>query len=185
MSSSLVLPAVAKAPFRPRRIDHIVLRAKDTQRMLNFYVGVLGAKPHTLANGDSSVGRLGGALTHLRIGTSLIDLQSYDVPMGRKIHAGGFGLAEDEPIPAFDTHNGTLDHFAINMDPFEPKAVVEYLNDQGHPPFAEGIRYGADGDGYSIYLKDPENNVVELKCGSPLKDPENNEVELKCGSPLE
>lgn len=168
MSTSLVLPSLAKAPFRPRQIDHIVLRAKDTQKMLNFYVGVLGAEPHELANGDSSVGRLGGALTHLRIGTSLIDLQSYSAPMGRKIHAGGFGLAEGDAIPTFDTHNGTLDHFAINMDPYKPKEVVTYLTEQGHAPFAEGIRYGADGDGYSIYLKDPENNVVELKCGAPL-----------------
>jgi hypothetical protein len=30
----------------------------------------------------------------------------------------------------------------------------------------EGQRYGADGDGYSIYLKDPEGTVVELKSGN-------------------
>ena len=29
-----------------------------------------------------------------------------------------------------------------------------------------GQRYGADGDGYSIYLKDPEGTVVELKSGN-------------------
>ena len=35
----------------------------------------------------------------------------------------------------------------------------------GHA-YAQGQRYGADGDGYSIYLKDPEGTVVELKSGN-------------------
>ena len=30
----------------------------------------------------------------------------------------------------------------------------------------QGRRYGADGDGYSIYLTDPEGTVVELKSGN-------------------
>ena len=142
------------------------LRAKNLQNMLDFYIGVLGAEPHELPNGGSTVGRFGGALSHLKIGSSLIDLQSYNSPIGRNIHAGGSGLAEDEPIPTFDTHNGTLDHFAINMEPYDPKAVASYLKEQGYPAFAEvDGRYGADGDGYSIYLKDPEGNVVELKMG--------------------
>ena len=33
-------------------------------------------------------------------------------------------------------------------------------------PYAQGQRYGADGDGYSIYLTDPEGTVVELKSGN-------------------
>ena len=133
--------------------------------MLNFYVGVLGAEPHELPNGSSSVGRFDNSLSHLKIGTSLIDLQCYGAPMGRKIHAGGFGLADDAPLPTLDNDNGTLDHFAINVAPYDPKEVVAYLKEKGYPPFAEGNRYGADGDGYSIYLKDPEGNVVELKMG--------------------
>ena len=32
--------------------------------------------------------------------------------------------------------------------------------------YAQGQRYGADGDGYSIYLTDPEGTVVELKSGN-------------------
>ncbi len=36
----------------------------------------------------------------------------------------------------------------------------------GHAPYAQGRRYGADGDGYSIYLTDPEGTVVELKSGN-------------------
>jgi glyoxylase I family protein len=111
-------------------------------------------------------------LTHLSIGTSLIDLQSYDSPIGRKLHAGGAGLADDAPLPTLDNENGTLDHFAINVEPYDPDKVRAYLKEKGFPPFAEGERYGADGDGYSMYLRDPERNVVELKCGSPSYDKE-------------
>ena len=46
-----------------------------------------------------------------------------------------------------------------------PEAVTEYLTAAGHAPYAQGQRYGADGDGYSIYLTDPEGTVVELKSG--------------------
>eukprot|EP00931_Biecheleriopsis_adriatica_P118976 TRINITY_DN94269_c0_g1_i1.p1 TRINITY_DN94269_c0_g1~~TRINITY_DN94269_c0_g1_i1.p1 ORF type:complete len:240 (+),score=24.15 TRINITY_DN94269_c0_g1_i1:59-778(+) len=150
-----------KPPISYRRIDHIVLRCKDVQKMLDFYVGVLGAE-------SEWVGRMGGCLTHLRIGSSLIDLQAYCSPVGWKLHAGGSGLPQDAPIPPCDPEAGTLDHFAINVDPYDPVAVREYLTSLGHPPFAEGVRYGADGEGYSMYLRDPENNVVELKCGATL-----------------
>ena len=44
--------------------------------------------------------------------------------------------------------------------------MTEYLTAAGHAPYAQGQRYGADGDGYSIYLKDPEGTVVELKSGN-------------------
>lgn len=115
---------------------------------------------------------MSGCLTHLSIGTSLIDLQSYDAPIGRKLHAGGAGLADDAPLPTLDNENGTLDHFAINVEPYDPDKVRAYLKGKSFPPFAEGERYGADGDGYSMYLRDPERNVVELKCGSPSYDKE-------------
>ncbi len=44
--------------------------------------------------------------------------------------------------------------------------MTAYLTEKGHAPYAQGQRYGADGDGYSIYLKDPEGTVVELKSGN-------------------
>ena len=55
---------------------------------------------------------------------------------------------------------------AINLAPYDPEAVTEYLTAAGHAPYAQGRRYGADGDGYSIYLTDPEGTVVELKSGN-------------------
>ena len=114
-----------------------------------------------------------GALTHLAMGTSLIDIQSYefDESMGRKLHGGGSGLSADKPLPSLDVDNGTLDHFAINVAPYDPVVVKQYLTDQGYPPFAEGERFGADGNGYSLYLHDPDGNAVELKGGTPLPPP--------------
>jgi len=158
-ASSLAAPKQADTPFTFQRIDHIVLRCRDTQKMRDFYVGVLGAEPEW-------VGRMDGCLSHLRIGSSLIDLQGYEAPGGRKLHAGGQGLPADAPKPEIDPTKGTLDHFAINLAPYNPETVTEYLTAAGHAPYAQGRRYGADGDGYSIYLTDPEGTVVELKSGN-------------------
>ena len=72
----------------------------------------------------------------------------------------------DAPRPEIDPTKGTLDHFAINLAPYDAEAVTEYLTAAGHAPYAQGRRYGADGDGYSIYLTDPEGTVVELKSGN-------------------
>jgi len=157
-SHALTPPPQPKTPYSFQRIDHIVLRARNHQTMLEFYVGVLGAEAEW-------IGRMDGCLSHLRIGSSLIDLQSYGAPFGRKLHAGGSGLSPDAPEPMMEPEHGTLDHFAINVAPYDPEEVTAYLTKAGHEPFAQGNRYGADGNGYSIYLKDPEDNVVELKCG--------------------
>ena len=82
------------------------------------------------------------------------------------MHAGGQGLPVDAPEPEIDPSKGTLDHFAINLAHYDPEAVTAYLTDKGHAPYAQGRRYGADGEGYSIYLTDPEGTVVELKSGN-------------------
>ena len=82
------------------------------------------------------------------------------------LHAGGQGLPADAPRPEIDPTKGSLDHFAINLAPYDAEAVTAYLTEKGHAPYAQGQRYGADGDGYSIYLKDPEGTVVELKSGN-------------------
>ena len=104
-----------------------------------------------------------GALSHLRIGSSLIDLQGYEAPGGLKLHAGGKGT---EAKPEIDATKGTLDHFAINVAQYDPKAVTAYLTENGYAPYSQGGGYGADGNGYSMYLTDPEGTVVELKSGN-------------------
>ena len=148
---------LVRAEERPD--DATAVAALDRDRGPDdFARRLVGAEPEW-------VGRMDGCLSHLRIGSSLIDLQGYDSPGGRRLHAGGQGLPVDAPKPEIDPTKGSLDHFAINMAPYDPEAVTAYLTDKGHAPYARGQRYGADGEGYSIYLTDPEGTVVELKSG--------------------
>jgi hypothetical protein len=57
-----------------------------------------------------------------------------------------------------------LDHFCISLEgPFDRAAIRAWLTDHGAQPGEETSRYGADGQGPSIYVPDPEGNVIELK----------------------
>ena len=47
-----------------------------------------------------------------------------------------------------------------------PPIALSVAAPSGATAYAQGRRYGADGDGYSIYLTDPEGTVVELKSGN-------------------
>jgi glyoxylase I family protein len=51
-----------------------------------------------------------------------------------------------------------LDHFCLRVEPFDEGAIRRQLEAQG-----VAMRYGAQGEGPSIYVTDPEGNVVELK----------------------
>lgn len=130
-------------PIAYQGFDHIVLRVRDKAAMVAFYCDVLGA---TL---DWDRPELG--LTHLRVGPDLIDLVTLDGPLGR---AGGAG-------PGAEGRN--LDHFCLRVRPFDEPAIRAHLARRGAPIVDEGSRYGADGQGSSLYLRDPEGNTVELK----------------------
>jgi catechol 2,3-dioxygenase-like lactoylglutathione lyase family enzyme len=56
-----------------------------------------------------------------------------------------------------------LDHLCLSIEPFDGEAILQYLAGQGHAAGPVESRYGAEGQGPSIYVKDPEGNVVELK----------------------
>lgn len=123
-------------------IDHVVLRVVDLDAMAHFYTDVLGAR---WEKKQEAVG-----LYQLRVGTSLIDL----VPIDQKLGAKG-GAA-----PAAEGRN--VDHVCYRVLPWDGPAILAELADKG---FAAEIvsRYGAEGEGPSIYLTDPEGNELELK----------------------
>jgi len=131
------------APFAIRQLDHIVLRVKDLQPMLRFYLDVLGC---TMEKTQESLG-----LYQVRAGASLIDLVTLDGKLGR---AGGTG-------PGREGRN--LDHFAVRVEPYDEAAIRAHLAAHGVQPGESGSRYGAEGEGPSIYLNDPEGNTIELK----------------------
>ena len=90
-------------------------------------------------------------LYQLRAGRSLIDLVPVDGRLGRK---GGAAPGEE---------GRNLDHLCLGVEPFDGDAIIEYLRGKGCEPGPVERRYGAEGEGPSIYVNDPEGNVVELK----------------------
>jgi glyoxylase I family protein len=124
-------------------IDHLVLRAHDQQKLVDFYTGVLGL---TVEKRQDAIG-----LVQLRAGSSLIDIVAVDSVLGRM---GGAG-------PAREGRN--LDHFCLNVAGFDLETVKAHLIAHGVEVGAEGLRYGSGGEGLSIYLTDPEGNGLELR----------------------
>jgi catechol 2,3-dioxygenase-like lactoylglutathione lyase family enzyme len=129
--------------FQIRDIDHVVLRVTDLERMIGFYCDVLGCTVHWR--------RPDLGLVHLRAGNVMIDLVPVDGQLGRK---GG-------AAPGPEGRN--MDHFCVRVAPFEVDDIVQHL--QAHHARVGEIRprFGAEGEGVSIYVYDPEGNLVELK----------------------
>jgi glyoxylase I family protein len=130
-------------PIAIQGFDHIVLRVRDKERMVGFYTQVLGCSV------DWDRPELG--LTHIRAGRDLIDLVTLDGPLGK---LGGEGPGEQ---------GRNLDHFCLRVAPFDEAAIRAHLAAHGVVVADSGQRYGAQGDGPSLYVRDPEGNTVELK----------------------
>jgi catechol 2,3-dioxygenase-like lactoylglutathione lyase family enzyme len=129
--------------IRIRDIDHIVLRVRELQPMLDFYGRVLGCP---VARQQDEIG-----LVQLRAGRSLIDLIPVDGPLGR---SGG-------AAPGAEGRN--VDHFCLRVDPFDEAAIRAHLAAHAVAAGETASRFGAEGSGPSIYIVDPEGNTVELK----------------------
>jgi catechol 2,3-dioxygenase-like lactoylglutathione lyase family enzyme len=126
-----------------REIDHIVLRVIELERMVRFYGEVLGCP---VERRQDEIG-----LVQLRAGASMIDLVPVDGKLGRM---GG-------AAPGAQARN--VDHFCLRVEPFDAAAIGAHLAANGIEAGPVEQRYGAEGEGPSIYLTDPEGNVVELK----------------------
>jgi len=119
--------------FRVERIDHVVLRVSDLAAMVRFYEQALGFQV------ERRLEKL--ALVQMRAGASLLDL---------------IGGARGEGTP-------NMDHLCFRVEPFDRDAIVRQL-----APFDISVgetveRYGAEGNGPSVYFHDPEGNQIELK----------------------
>lgn len=125
-------------------IDHIVLRTARMQAMIEFYCGVLGCRVERET--DPEMG-----LVQLRAGDALIDLVDVNSRLGR---AGG-----DAPA----RRGNNLDHFCLRIRPMEESAIRAHLARHGVEAGAFDERYGAEGFGRSVYIEDPDGNVIELR----------------------
>jgi extradiol dioxygenase family protein len=56
-----------------------------------------------------------------------------------------------------------MDHFAVRLASFDEVALRAHLSACGVEPGEVHQRYGAEGDGPSMYIQDPDGNTVELK----------------------
>ena len=140
---------MATNPLQIKGIDHVVLRVSDAERAIAFYCDALGCKT------ERHVEEIG--LIQLRAGNSLVDLVTLDGKLGQ---AGG-----DAPDPS----RKNMDHFAITLSQFDADAIKAHLARHGIECGEPAERYGAEGYGPSIYLRDPDGNTVELK-GPPGSD---------------
>jgi catechol 2,3-dioxygenase-like lactoylglutathione lyase family enzyme len=130
-------------PINITHIDHVVIRVNDLENMIAFYRDVLGCK---LERGPGD-----GRLPQLRAGLSLIDLVDANGPFGRN-----GGAAPDHNAP-------NMDHLCLQLSAWDSDAIQEHLK-ENNVKFGEiSVRYGALGNGPSLYLRDPEGNTIELK----------------------
>ena len=134
-----------------REIDHLVLRVRDIDAMRRFYCDVLGAA-HVAYRPEFG-------MSHLKAGRSMIDLITVDGKLGK---AGG-------AAPGREGRN--LDHLCLRVEPFDQDAIVAHLQRHGIEVGEIRRRYGAEGNGISIYVTDPEGNTVELKGPSDGQPP--------------
>lgn len=130
-----------------KSLDHVVLRAVDADAMVRFYCDVLGCTVERTLPPE-----LG--LIQLRAGSALIDI----VPV-----EGGLGRARGAP-PGKEGHN--MDHFCVRLEIFDEAQIRTHLEKFGVEAGPVATRYGAEGSGPSMYLHDPDGNLVELK-GAP------------------
>src|SRR5215831_17022345 len=114
----------SSVPFAILGLDHVVLRAKDMAGLERFYREVIGC---ALERRQQDIG-----LVQLRAGRTLIDLVDVEGPIGRE---GG--------------HN--LEHFCLRVEPFDAAAITAHLKAHGVEPSEVASRYGADGQGPSLY----------------------------------
>jgi len=133
-------------PINITAIDHVVIRVVDLETMVAFYQEVLGMR---LERGPGK-----GGLAQLRAGLSLLDLVDVAGPLGR--------IAGDTP----ERKAPNMDHLCLRVDPWDTDRVIAHLSEHAVDFDPVGNRYGATGQGPSIYLRDPEGNTVELK-GTP------------------
>ncbi len=122
--------------MRIRSLDHLVLTVRDMDRTMAFYTEVLGMEPITF----------GADRKALRFGSQKINLHAADKPIDKNVRHATPGSAD-----LCFLIEGTLDE------------AIEHLRDKGVPIIdVRGRRTGAVAPIESVYVYDPDENLIEL-----------------------
>ena len=130
--------------IKPVAIDHIVLRTDRYAELIDFYCQVLGCFLERATSDEFG-------LTQLRAGNALIDIVDVNGELGK---VGG-------PAPGLTGNN--VDHFCLQIEPLPENEIQAYLRMCGVEAGDFEDRYGAQGMGRSLYIKDLAGNTVELR----------------------
>ena len=124
-------------------MDHIVLRNKDVEESLRFYTEVLGLQAERVDRWRAGEIRFPSARINA---DTIIDF---------------FGSDQD-PIGKEGIKN--QDHFCMVIEPTDMEELKNKFVEMGVAIQAgPGKRWGSHGDGISLYIYDPDDNVVELR----------------------
>ena len=124
-------------------LDHIGLRVKDVEVSLRFYSELLGLKTERVD--EWRKGEIGFPSVRLNADT-LID----------------FFLSEN--IVEHANKEANQDHFCLVIEPTDMENLKIKLGGLGvRIHSGPGKRWGAHGDATSLYIYDPDQNVVELR----------------------
>ena len=124
-------------------MDHIVLRTRDVEESLRFYTEVLGLQAERVEQWRAGEVRFPSA--RINADTIIDFFASEEIPNGRD-----------------DVRN--QDHFCMVINETDMDALKARFEDAGIDIQAgPGKRWGSHGDGISLYIYDPDDNVVELR----------------------
>ena len=143
MSTQTQNQTSTQALVKITEMDHIVLRSKDVEVSLKFYTEVLGMKAERVEQWRAGEIRFPSARVNA---DTIIDF---------------FG-SDQEPISKDGIKN--QDHFCMVVEPTDMELLKAKFEAIGVEIQAgPGKRWGSHGDGISLYIYDPDDNVVELR----------------------
>ena len=117
--------------------DHLVLRCADVEKTLAWYVDTLGMAP-----------------------VRVDEWRRGSVPFP-SVRASADAIIDLIPA-AGAVAERNVDHFCLVAD----RATVDAIaadTDTFRIHEAPSVRFGAQGDGWSVYVYDPDDNVVEIR----------------------
>lgn len=128
--------------------DHLVLRCADVETTLAWYTGVLGLP--------------GVRVDRWRAGeVPFPSVRVDDATIIDLLAAGATGQGRGGGSADGVLGDGRLDHLCLVIEPTDLDALA--ARDDLDVVDGPGPRFGARGDGLSIYLRDPDGATVELR----------------------